>query len=707
MGEGMVTYSIPEGLKGKVFVGQVVEIPLRERREFAVVRFLRSDDPGFPTKKIGSIITPVLFSDFHFCFLERLAKESFLSLGRLFSLFLPRKILQTSGIAPREKIFILQKSDFSGNGKKLQEAFRVFLDHGEVQSEAFLKHSGISLSTLRTLQKKGILSEESREEDFFQGNSIPLRDIAFSASEEFVLDDIRISQKTLLIGSSLSQRNRFSFQRMLDILKERKTIHFLVPETLLLARLSEKFKNLFGEDSVLEVHAGLSENVRRKVWWKVKKGFSGIVIGTRAALFLPFENLGLIVGEDPHESAFKSSTPPLYHAAFAAEILSEVFKVPLLFQTNVPDVAFMHTSSEKKWKKIFFEEPVSAPLYIVDMKKEKAFSKTIFSEPLEAAISNTLGRKKNVLLYLNRRGLFPGVLCSQCGFSPKCPRDHTTLVLHRDVGKNFLLCHTCGYSEAFSGGCPKCKKSSLREFGIGTQRVEMEAALLFPEAKIFRIDKDTTPSVRILKEKIEDFQSGEGNILIGTKGMIRAISPYSIETLGIILAETDLSFPDFRASEKAFSTFFHLFEKTERSEYSKIFLQTYIPDHFFMKEVMTRRYKDFFSRELALRKMLFLPPFSELVKIEYSGNNQITLLKKGEREKKKYEELSKSLFPNTSFSCSLFPLHSNSRGQKRILLFLLGENTKELLWHSPPKNAVVDISPEEYEEAFSFSEYPV
>jgi primosomal protein N' (replication factor Y) (superfamily II helicase) len=703
-----MTYAVPDLLKDKILVGQVIEIPVREKREMAVVRSLHSHDPEFPTKKIGKVFPPVLFSEKNFLFLEHLAKEFFAPLPKFVSLFLPKKIISSDFNPPQEKIFVLQDENFLGKGKKQQQAFHFFLENGKTQSEHSLRSVGISLPTLRILKKRGIIAEEWREKHTpIQKIFANIPDISFSIEQKQQIESIRRSKKTILMGSALSYRNLFSYQRILDVLKSGKMVLFVVPDILLLTNISERFVNIFGKESVLAVHAGVSANMRKEIWWNVKKGFSGIVVGTRASLFLPFENLGLILVEEPHENAFKSITPPLYHTANAVQHLSEVFEAPLLFQTSIPDIAFFHTASKEGWQKIVFQNPFAPSSYIIDMRKKNTPSKSILSPPLQVSIRQSIERGKNTLLYINRRGIFPGVICPECGFLPKCPRDNTSLVLHHDGEKNFLLCHTCMHSEYFPERCPKCGKSPLKEFGIGTQKVEMEAHSLFPEANIFRIDRDTAPSLRILKEKVQKFEEGRGNILIGTKSIVRALTPYSVETVGIVLAETDLSFPDFRAPERAFSAFSNIIEKAEQTTDAKIFLQTYIPNNPFFKEVLSANFFDFFQRELSLRKTIFLPPFSEMVKIEYFAKNKVSLLKKGMQEKKKYEELSKTLFPNTHFFCFFSPSHLMRQGQERGVLFLLGENIKKLLSHRPPKSAIIDICPEEFEGSFHFGECDV
>lgn len=422
----------------------------------------------------------------------------------------------------------------------------------------------------------------------------------------------------LLHGITGSGKTEIYYRTAEAVLNQGKTALILVPEIALTPQLIAAFRGRFTGCFAL-LHSSLSPRERCDQWWRVKRGEAQVVLGARSAVFAPLENIGLIVLDEEHEHTYRQGDGPRYHARDVARRRAEYHGAQLLLGSATPSLETYQEAREGRIKLLELKERVGGrPLpavQVVDMRQEfQRGNKKIFSRLLIRAMQETLSRKEQLILFLNRRGFAGFQLCRNCGHVMQCPSCSVSLTYHAEPGPEHLLCHFCGYRCFPEASCPVCSSIYLRHFGLGTQRVEKAVRQIFPQANILRMDSDVT-KVKDAHRKIwEAFQKGEASVLIGTQMIAKGLDFPNVTLVGVIAADITLNLPDFRAGERTFQLLTQVAGRAGRGDKKgDVIIQTYNPEHYSIRKAASHSYDTFVQEELKRREALNYPPFGELI----------------------------------------------------------------------------------------------
>ena len=433
-------------------------------------------------------------------------------------------------------------------------------------------------------------------------------------SEVFLLHGVTGSGKTEVYLALLEQ-----------VLAKEGQALVLIPEIALTPQTVGRFAARFpGRVAVL--HSALTEAERAAEWWRIRRGEADIVIGPRTAVFAPLPRLRLIVIDEEESSAFKQDRIPRYHAPTVARWLARRTRSVLLLGSATPSVVTY--AGALSGRERLLELPHRAqgrplpPVTIVDMRKElQAEQFGPLSRPLREAIGESLARREQSILFLNRRGLATFVLCRDCGQARECPHCSVALVYHAAL--NRLQCHYCGSTEPLPRRCPACGSRYIKSFGIGTERIEQEVRSLFPAARVLRLDRDVMKTPDAADLIFDQMMSGEADVLVGTQLVAKGLDLPRVTTVGVVNADTSLHFPDYRSSERTFSLLTQVAGRAGRgSAASSVFIQTYTPDHPAIKHAQYHDYRGFFREELEVRRAYRFPPFAELIVATYGHRDE-------------------------------------------------------------------------------------
>ncbi len=390
---------------------------------------------------------------------------------------------------------------------------------------------------------------------------------------------------------------------------------YLVPEITLTHQLAIQVLNRF-KNNVAILHSGLTDSQRIAQWRKIKRSEVSLVIGARSAVFAPFENLKMIIIDEEHENSYKSGNDPRYHARQVAQKRIGDCHGKLLMGSATPSLeAWQLMKDPNKMTRINLTKRVgggSIPtVEIADMSKEDG----IFGKTLQAQMTSTLALGKQIILFLNRRGYSYYFHCRSCGFELKCPHCDVAMTYHRRLG--ILQCHYCGYTQKPINVCPECGSLDVMYSGFGTEQVEQEINRLFPQYKVARLDTDTVAKDRkIIQKTLDEFREGKINILIGTQMVAKGLNFPNVQLVGIVLADSGLLIPDFRAEERTFDLLVQVAGRSGRADTSgKVVVQTRMKDNPAIVMASQGKVEEFFDKELSLRKDLGFPPFSRMINL--------------------------------------------------------------------------------------------
>jgi len=400
----------------------------------------------------------------------------------------------------------------------------------------------------------------------------------------------------------------------------------LVPEIALTPQMVHLFTARFGS-KVAVTHSRLTPGERFQIWKQALDGEVSLVIGPRSAVFAPFARLGLIVIDEEHEHTYHSETSPKYDARAVAIKRMQLCGGVVVLGSATPSLeSYFRAGDEYSGTRYVLAElpervnKTVPTVEVLDMRRERA-NPSMFSVPFQQAMRETLGAGKQVILFLNRRGHSSFVSCRWCGHVLSCESCRVNYTYHAD--KKRLLCHYCGGGEALPGNCPACGSKHISRMGIGTQKVEEELAQLFPDAKVQRMDMDTTRGKHGHAKILETFRSGGAQVLIGTQMVAKGLDFPNVTLVGVIAADMSLFTGDFRAGEYTFQLLTQVSGRAGRAAHKgKVFLQTYNPEHYAIRFAQTGDYKAFYSHEIALRRSMKYPPFSHVFAVMFSGQNE-------------------------------------------------------------------------------------
>ena len=429
----------------------------------------------------------------------------------------------------------------------------------------------------------------------------------------------------LLYGITGSGKTEVYLHIISDVIREGKKVIFLIPEISLtyqtVLRISSRFR---GRVAIL--NSRMSAGERYEQYGKCERGEVDILVGPRSAVFAPFENLGLIIIDEEQEGAYKSETAPRYQTRDVARKRAELAGCPLVYGSATPSLSLFHAMKEGKIRLLQLThrarpESRLPETEIVDLRKElEEGNRSVFSGRLQKLIREALEQKEQIMLFLNRRGYSDFLSCRSCGKAVKCPHCDVTLTLHRD---GMLRCHYCGYEIPRMRYCPNCGSPYLSPFGLGTEKLEYLTAHAFPDARILRMDADTTKVKNAHEKILSAFRNHEADILIGTQMIVKGHDFPDVTVVGIVAADLSLSSPDFNAQEKTFDLLTQAAGRAGRDRNpGHVVIQMYQPDHYALRLAPEEHYELFYEKEMAFRKLLGYPPFEYLETIQLSCGDE-------------------------------------------------------------------------------------
>lgn len=505
-----------------------------------------------------------------------------------------------------------------------------------VTKKALLQSTGVSSSVLNGLVKKNILVLKEQKTDRLASFAGQLKEASELSPAQFtaltlIKQSFETKQVTLLHGVTSSGKTEVYIQLIKDCLHEGKQVLYLLPEIGLTTQIISRLTRVFGDKAGI-YHSKFNDSERVEIWNKVlnfettgsnsdrEKDYQ-LIVGTRSALFLPFSNLGLIVVDEEHENSFKQYDPsPRYHARDAAIILGHLRNAPVLLGTATPAVETYYNATSGKFGLVTLNERhqnIEMPEIVTADFKDAYRRKQMNSHLtplLFAEITGALERKEQVILFQNRRGFSPFIECKMCGWVPKCNQCDVSLTYHKH--NNSLVCHYCGYTSNHPGKCVTCGNRELTNKGFGTEKVEEDLARIFPDARIDRMDLDTTRSKRGFEKIIHSFEKKEIDILIGTQMVTKGLDFENVSIVGILNADNLLNQPDFRAYERSYQLMAQVGGRSGRkNKRGKVIIQTSEPAHPIILNVINNDYEAMYRGQIAERKHFKYPPFYRMIGI--------------------------------------------------------------------------------------------
>lgn len=572
---------------------------------------------------------------------------------------------------PKREVYLSLAEPYAHNEQQLY----ALLDELE-KSKKTAKQAEVILAFLVILQKKGIVNDFSQsvkkseitnnervstsslqkllEKNIFVTKEvISSRLVSYDAQSN--ADDIQLSEAqseaytsiqgefvskptVLLHGVTGSGKTEIYIKLINEVLKEGKQVLYLLPEIALTSQIVNRLRKYFG-DKVGVYHSRFNEYERVEIWERVLNneqsvqtdGKYQLILGARSALLLPFNNLGLIVVDEEHDSSYKQMDPaPRYHARDCAIILSRLHGAKTLLGTATPSLETFYNVQQQKYGYVTltkrFAQSVLPDVWVVDMVESSRQGKTngIFSQFLIDKIASALERKEQVILFQNRRGFSLRLFCNTCQTSPTCKYCDVTLTYHKR--SNLLKCHYCGYAIDVPQVCPTCHSTDIEMRGFGTEKIEDELAELFPNAIIQRMDLDTTRSKTAYQKIISDFEQHKTDILVGTQMVTKGLDFDRVSVVGVLNADNLISFPDFRAFERAFQIMSQVSGRAGRKEVpGTVVIQSYQPNHPALKFVVKNDFKSMYTTQIAERKQFFYPPICRLIKLTLKHKDETLL----------------------------------------------------------------------------------
>ncbi|MCJ8275649.1 MAG: primosomal protein N', partial [Bdellovibrionales bacterium] len=442
-------------------------------------------------------------------------------------------------------------------------------------------------------------------------------------------------QAHLLHGVTGSGKTEVYIEMIEQVLESGKTAMVLVPEISLTPQLVRRFAERFPDD-IAVLHSHLTEREKTDQWWLAYEGKKRLLIGARSALFCPVPNLGIIIIDEEHETSFKQEEKLKYNARDTAIMRGFHQNFPVILGSATPSLETWQNAQSGKYKLLTMKSRVSKrPLPsvdIVNLRDNYQKSEDLpywLSKPLFEKLKINFDNKQQSALFLNRRGVAPSVQCYSCGFIYMCPNCDISLTLH---GKHHLVCHYCNYSETMSADCPECKEGETKTYGLGTEAIENDLLNLFPEANIFRADRDEINSREAIEEMVEKMESGEIDFLVGTQMIAKGLDFKNLTLVGIVQADIAFNIPDFRASERSFQLNTQVSGRAGRHSLpGEVIIQTYKPDHPSLLAAQNHDYVQFVNQEVQNRELFNYPPYGKLTTIRLSGLREHEVLDEGQK----------------------------------------------------------------------------
>lgn len=527
----------------------------------------------------------------------------------------------SKGIKNKKKTVIVFNKELDGMFKDKDNYVKIVNlikeKDGELTKSEIINDYSLSSYSLNKLIENGYLLTEDRvvyrynTRSYIEESKNVLNDEQKNAFNKILNSD---KKGFLLKGVTGSGKTEVYMNLVGETLKEGKSAIVLVPEISLTPQMIERFKGRFGKNVAL-FHSKLSQGERFDEWYRIKKGEARLVVGARSAIFLPLDNLGIIIIDEEHENTYKSEQNPKYLTKEVAKFLSEIKGCKYILGSATPSIETYYEALNGKLELVEIKNRVSnrplPQMEIVDMREElKSRNLSLLSRSLYNEMKETLERKEQIILFLNRRGFSSFVSCRSCGYVFKCPECDLSMTYHKN---GYLICHYCGRAQREQKVCPECGSKYVKFFGAGTQRVEEEVKKYFPKARVMRMDVDTTRSKDSHENIYNAFKSGEGDILIGTQMVSKGLDFKNVTLVGVLAADISLNIPDYRSSERTYQIITQVAGRAGRGEKKgKVVIQTYTPNSLSLQYAIENNYNDLYNEEIKVRKIMNYPPFSTI-----------------------------------------------------------------------------------------------
>ena len=654
--DGVFTYSVPQGMEEQVQPGLRVLVPLgRNKTYVAVIAAISEKAPeGYSTKDILQVldISPILLPA-QLKLWQWIASYYMSPIGEVFKAALPSGLKAEDGYRPKTEVYIRLTSQFR-HEKALHVALNMLnraskqqatlidylaLSHwdsleGDTCSEPVVEmtrdellNAGHALPTVTALVKRGLLETYEQEVGRLNHGGEPhLENIKpLSPTQQDAYNQIQFSflkkNVTLLHGVTSSGKTEIYIHLIRQALEQKQQVLYLLPEIALTVQIMQRLQHVFGNRLGI-YHSKYSDAERVEIWQKqLSRNPYDVILGARSAVLLPFQRLGLVIIDEEHETSYKQQDPaPRYHARSAAIILAQMFGAKTLLGTATPSLETYHNAKTGKYGLVeLFEryKGIELPeIKVVDIKdlQHRKMMNGPFSPLLLTKVREALERGEQAILFQNRRGYAPMIECKQCGWVPHCQHCDVSLTFHRNL--NQLTCHYCGYTYQVPAECPACGCKELFTRGFGTEKIEAEVQDIFPEARIARMDLDTTRSRHAYERIISDFSAGRTNLLIGTQMISKGLDFDKVSVVGILNADAMLNYPDFRAYEHGFMMMSQVSGRAGRKgRRGLVILQTKSPDNPVIQQVVRNDYQAFYKSVIAERQQFHYPPYYRLINV--------------------------------------------------------------------------------------------
>lgn len=665
--DGYFTYSVPDALASRVQNGMRVTVPFGKSKTYVGVVAEYPVDVPKPAKEVAQqgkkkIVykniadvlddSPILLPQ-QLRLWKWIADYYMSPIGDVYKAALPSGLKVEDGFRPRTELFIRLADKYRdeqtltlliSSMKRAVKQLDVLMTYlrltgvdniehllpetefREVTREELMNESHASIAVIRSLQEKMILVTYEKEVGRLNHNIAPhpekIKPLNEAQTEAYnhILVQMMGHSVTLLHGVTSSGKTEIYIHLIQKAINEHKQVLYLLPEIALTVQITERLKAVFGNRLGI-YHSKYSDAERVEIWQKqLSSNPYDVILGARSAVFLPFHRLGLVIIDEEHEQSFKQQDPaPRYHARSAAIVLAQMYAgAKTLLGTATPSMESYYNAKQGKYGLVELSrryKDIQLPsIEVVDMKdlyRRKMVSGP-FSPRLLSAVRGALERGEQAILFQNRRGFAPMIECRQCGWVPKCPNCDISLTYHKSM--NYLSCHYCGYTMKVPEVCPCCESKDIRGRGYGTEKIEDEIRSIFPEARIARMDLDTTHTRNAYERLINYFSTGKNNLLIGTQMVTKGLDFGKVSVVGILNADSMLNYPDFRAYEQAFMMMSQVSGRAGRKgKRGEVILQTKTPDLPVIQYVVHNDYPTFFKELLDERREFHYPPFYHLV----------------------------------------------------------------------------------------------
>ena len=654
--DGTFTYSVPDGMEGKVVPGVRLLVPLGKSKKYiAMATRLHDDKPAFSCKAVEAVLdnTPSLLPQ-QMRLWQWIGYYYMAPLGDVYNAAMPGGLKSTEKFKPKMELYVELASTYRSEQalhvalNLVQRALKqaktlttfLSLSHWDsldgdtpregikkVTKEELMNESHCTAAVVKALIDRGILFTYELEIGRLNTNGEShldlIKPLSLAQQDAYngILMQMMKKDVVLLHGVTSSGKTEIYIHLIRKAIEEHKQVLYLLPEIALTVQIMERLHRVFG-DRLGIYHSKYSDAERVEIWQKQLSDHPyDVILGARSAVFLPFKALGLVIIDEEHETSFKQQDPaPRYHARSAAIVLAKMYGAKTLLGTATPSMESYYNAQQGKYGLVELKtryKGIQLPeIQVVDVKdlRRRKMMSGPFSPQLLAAVREALKNGQQAILFQNRRGFAPMVECKVCGWVPKCKNCDVSLTLHKSI--NLLTCHYCGYTYPVPTECPNCGSTEIMGRGFGTEKIEDQIEEIFPEAKIARMDLDTTRTRNAYERLIADFSEGRTNLLIGTQMVSKGLDFDKVSVVGILNADSMLNYPDFRAYEHAFMMMAQVSGRAGRKgKRGLVILQTKNPNLPVIGQVVNNDYEGLYQGILEERRTFHYPPFFHLINV--------------------------------------------------------------------------------------------